>query len=34
MHMGALLRLDGSRVRAVHLVEILDESYRRAGYYP
>jgi glycolate oxidase iron-sulfur subunit len=34
MQMGALLRLDGSRVRAVHLVEMLDESYRRAGYYP
>ena len=34
MQIGACLRLDGSHVRVVHLVEMLDESYRRAGYYP
>jgi glycolate oxidase iron-sulfur subunit len=31
MQMGAGLLLDGRRLRVVHLVEILDESYRRAG---
>jgi glycolate oxidase iron-sulfur subunit len=34
MQIGAWLRIERSRVRAVHLVEMLDESYRRAGYYP
>jgi glycolate oxidase iron-sulfur subunit len=34
MQIGAWLRLRGSRTRAVHLIEMLDESYRRAGYYP
>ena len=34
MQIGAWLRLEGSRARVAHLVEVLDESYRRAGYYP
>jgi glycolate oxidase iron-sulfur subunit len=34
MQIGAVLRVEGSHVRSVHLVEVLDESYRRAGYYP
>jgi glycolate oxidase iron-sulfur subunit len=34
MQIGAWLRLRGSRTRTVHLIELLDESYRRAGYYP
>lgn len=33
MQIGAGLRLAGARERAVHPVELLDESYRRAGYY-
>ena len=33
MQIGAGLRLRGSRVPVLHLVEILDESYRRAGRY-
>lgn len=33
MQIGAGLRLEGSREGVVHPVEILDESYRRAGYY-
>ena len=33
MQIGAGLRLRGSRVRVLHLVEVLDESYRRAGRY-
>lgn len=33
MQIGAGLRLEGARERAVHPVELLDESYRRAGYY-
>jgi glycolate oxidase iron-sulfur subunit len=34
MQIGAWLRADGSRARVAHVVEVLDESYRRAGYYP
>ena len=33
MQIGAGLRLSGSRVPVLHLVEILDESYRRGGRY-
>lgn len=33
MQIGAGLRLDGSSQSVVHPVELLDESYRRAGYY-
>ena len=33
MQIGAGLRLAGSEVPVVHLVELLDESYRRAGLY-
>lgn len=34
MQIGAGLRLDGSSQGVVHPVELLDESYERAGYYP
>jgi glycolate oxidase iron-sulfur subunit len=34
MQIGAGLRLSGARQGVVHPVELLDESYRRAGYYP
>lgn len=34
MQIGAGLRLEGAPERVVHPVELLDESYRRAGYYP
>ena len=33
MQIGAGLALAGSRVRTVHLVELLDESYRLGGVY-
>ena len=33
MQIGAGLRLDGACSDVVHPVEILDESYQRAGYY-
>ncbi len=33
MQIGAGLRLRGSAVRVVHPVELLDESYRRGGFY-
>ncbi len=33
MQIGAGLRLEGARADVVHPVEILDESYRKAGYY-
>lgn len=33
MQIGAGLRLAGSRTAVVHLVELVDESYRRAGLY-
>ena len=33
MQIGAGLRLEGAREGVIHPVEILDESYRRAGYY-
>jgi glycolate oxidase iron-sulfur subunit len=33
MQIGAGLRLEGSGQGVVHPVELLDESYRRAGYY-
>ena len=33
MQIGAGLRLDGAAPDVVHPVEILDESYQRAGYY-
>lgn len=33
MQIGAGLRLEGSREGVVHPVELLDESYRRAGFY-
>ena len=34
MQIAAGLRIEGSTTGAVHPVELLDESYRRAGYYP
>jgi glycolate oxidase iron-sulfur subunit len=33
MQIGAGLRLSGASEHVVHPVELLDESYRRAGYY-
>jgi glycolate oxidase iron-sulfur subunit len=33
MQIGAGLRLEGAPEEVVHPVELLDESYRRAGYY-
>jgi glycolate oxidase iron-sulfur subunit len=33
MQIGAGLRLEGAPEGVVHPVELLDESYRRAGYY-
>ncbi len=33
MQIGAGLLLEGSDVVACHPVELLDESYRRAGFY-
>jgi glycolate oxidase iron-sulfur subunit len=33
MQIGAGLLLEGSNVAACHPVELLDESYRRAGFY-
>ena len=33
MQIGAGLALRGSRIRVLHPVELLDESYRRAGLY-
>jgi glycolate oxidase iron-sulfur subunit len=33
MQIGAGLRLEGASEEVVHPVELLDESYRRAGYY-
>ena len=33
MQIGAGLRLEGAREGVLHPVELLDESYRRAGYY-
>ena len=33
MQIGSGLRGGGSPIRAVHPVELLDESYRRAGLY-
>ncbi len=33
MQIGARLRLSGDRTGVVHPVELLDESYRRAGFY-
>ena len=33
MQIGAGVRLAGGRMGAVHPVELLDESYRRAGLY-
>jgi glycolate oxidase iron-sulfur subunit len=33
MQIGAGLRLDGASEGVIHPVELLDESYRRAGYY-
>jgi glycolate oxidase iron-sulfur subunit len=33
MQIGAGLRMARSRCRALHPVELLDESYRRAGLY-
>lgn len=33
MQIGAGLELRGARVHAVHPVELLDASYRKAGYY-
>ncbi len=34
MQIGAGLRMAGVRCRVLHPVELLDESYRRAGWYP
>lgn len=33
MQIGAGLRMEGASERVVHPVELLDESYERAGYY-
>jgi glycolate oxidase iron-sulfur subunit len=33
MQLGAGARLAGLKLRVVHPVELLDESYRRAGFY-
>lgn len=33
MQIGALLRVGGEAERVVHPIELLDESYRRAGFY-
>ena len=33
MQIGAGLLMDGSHIGVIHPVEILDESYRRAGFY-
>jgi len=33
MQIGAGLRMDGQAIDVVHPVELLDESYRRAGFY-
>ena len=33
MQLGAGARMFGAEVRIAHIVELLDESYRRAGYY-
>ncbi len=33
MQIGAGLALAGSRIPVLHLVELVDESYRRAGFY-
>jgi glycolate oxidase iron-sulfur subunit len=33
MQIGAGARLEGMRLQVVHPVELLDESYRRAGFY-
>ena len=33
MQIGAGLALDGARIPVLHLVELLDESYRRGGLY-
>ena len=33
MQIGAALRMEGARADVVHPIEILDESYQRAGYY-
>jgi glycolate oxidase iron-sulfur subunit len=33
MQIGGGLLLEGSRTRARHPIELLDESYRRAGFY-
>ena len=33
MQIGAGLRMQGSRVEALHPIELLDESYRSAGFY-
>ena len=33
MQIGAGARLSGIRLQIVHPVELLDESYRRAGFY-
>jgi glycolate oxidase iron-sulfur subunit len=33
MQIGAGLRMDGRRVQVVHPIELIDESYRRAGVY-
>jgi glycolate oxidase iron-sulfur subunit len=33
MQIGAGLRLEGAHEGVVHPIELLDESYRRAGYY-
>lgn len=34
MQIGAGLRLEGAKEGVIHPVELLDESYRRAGFYP
>ncbi|MGH9838305.1 MAG: (Fe-S)-binding protein [Blastocatellia bacterium] len=33
MQLGAGARMFGAEVRVAHIVELLDESYRRAGFY-
>jgi hypothetical protein len=33
MQIGAGLRMKGSSMQIAHPVEVLDESYERAGFY-
>jgi len=33
MQLGAGMRMFGANCRVAHIVELLDESYRKAGFY-